>query len=160
MSLCFLRELSSPLRASPFNLPLCFGAGEWVFVHNVEFHFAFWEIWRTNNVFKVSVWSSKAFPGQRVLSMCFSRPSKLQIMEDASAFKDLVVRSLMLPAIPLARLCPPRPLCKACGCGEGFLLQRDRAPREAWGKSLSCGCGYLLCLLQRRSVLNFSVLEQ
>lgn len=85
-----------------FHLPLCFGAGEWVFVHNVKFHFVFWEIWRTNNIFKVSVWSSKSFPGQKVLSICFLRPSKLYIMEDASAFKDLVVCSLMLPAISLS----------------------------------------------------------
>lgn len=146
-----------------FHLPLCFGAGEWASVHSLKFHFVFWEIRRTNNAFEVSVWSSKTFPGQKVLSIRFLRPSKLCIMEDASSFKDLVVCSLMLATVSLTLLCPPRLLCKACGSAEGygerFLLQLDWAPGEAWGKHLSCGCAYLFFPQQGKSVLNFSVSE-
>lgn len=100
------------------HLPVCCGAGKWVFVHNEKFHFVFWELQRTNNVFKVSMWPSKAFPRQKVLNMCFLRPSRLHIMGDASAFKDVVVCSLVLLAIPLALLFLPRLFCSACGFAE------------------------------------------
>jgi len=103
------------------------------------------------------------FPGQKVLGIYFLRPSKLRIMEDASAFKD----GRMQPDAPsnLSHLAlPPQTSLQSLwfsrGGGEGFLLQLGRGPYGAWGKHRSCGCGYLLFPLQRRSVLNFSVLEQ
>lgn len=65
--------------------------------------------------------TSKTFPGQKVLSIWFLRPSKLRIMEDVSAFKDFVVHSLMLSAICLALFCLPRlVLQRAVGWASSF----------------------------------------
>lgn len=73
--------------------------------------------------------SPQTFPRQKVLSMCFLRPSKLHVMGVVSAFKDMAVCSWMLLAIPLALLFLPRIFCKPCGFAEGcrdnFLHQLD-----------------------------------